>query len=241
MTIVKRKYRRVDCAATPDPFPNKVVISCISFVSPAVTTWMLHIAISNSIVHLTLKSFEGFVWGVSVSICFRRFIAFCIFASWIVFIGLLGSGLLTEFVTSWLAFVISLSVPIWLHTVWRTSKLLQQLQKSEVNRVQVSIEEKLKVALADLESKAITQAQAQAQAPAPAPEEANPEAQSTASFRLSPRALMTFPGFLMVRSSVSAGGSLLSRAMPRSNVTSPTGMLATGSSEISSAAGVGDA
>merc|ERR1712217_399036 len=67
-------------------------------------------------------------------------------------VSLFFSGVMSEFVSSWLGFVMTFSVPVFLTTVSRTAIVLQEVWTADANRVQKSIESHLNSALEEVEA-----------------------------------------------------------------------------------------
>jgi len=124
ITFFDRQYEAVNCKDTNE-FKNRVVVSCIRFIPPTATTWLMHLAISHSVTQLNFKAFEIFVWVGGNSKWCRRVVGSLIFISLSLFIGLFFAGIMSEFVSSWLSFVMSLTIPLFLHSTYRSSKQLQ--------------------------------------------------------------------------------------------------------------------
>lgn len=150
-TFFSREYDAIDCE-TPKDFEKRMVISCIRFVPPTATTWLMHLAISYSITQLNYKAFELLVWIAGNSKWSRRIIGGLIFITFSMFVGLFFGGVLTEFVSSWLSFVMSLTIPMFLHTVYKNSRSLEKLWKDEAVKVQLQLEAHLSGAFADIET-----------------------------------------------------------------------------------------
>lgn len=149
ITLFNRQYTPVDCKGPQEAFPSRVVVSCIRFVQPSASKWLMHLAISHSITQLNLKAFEILVWVAGNSPRMRRLIGVMIFISLTVCLGLFFAGILSEFASSWLSFVTILSVPMFFHTVYQGAKVLEELWKEESARVQTSIESHLNSALSE--------------------------------------------------------------------------------------------
>lgn len=150
VTLFNRQYEAIDCKADA-LFEKRVVVSCIRFIPPTATTWLMHLAISHSVTQLNFKAFEILVWVSGNSKWARRLIGCLICLSFSTFVILFFVGFLTEFVSSWLAFVMSLSIPWFLHSVYKTSKLLDRLWKLEAVKVQRALELNLNIAFVDIE------------------------------------------------------------------------------------------
>mmetsp|Transcript_85532 Transcript_85532/g.184569 ORF Transcript_85532/g.184569 Transcript_85532/m.184569 type:complete len:384 (+) Transcript_85532:156-1307(+) len=189
LTFYNRQHRAVDCKAPPEPFPAKVVISCIHLVQPSATNWLMQLAIAHSVTQLNLKSFEMLVWICGTSRTMSILIWSLGVAAFVVFISLFFSGVMTEFVTSWLSFVMGLSIPCFLYTVFSTGKVLRELWVQDAKRVQSSIERSLDAALTDFDVAlpAVVSRQTSRQQPgnseAPVSDEAELAAASPSSLR----------------------------------------------------------
>jgi|Transcript_20694 hypothetical protein len=151
VTFFNHNNEDVDCS-NPKDFDQQMVVSCIRFVKPTASNWLMHLAIAHSITQLNLKSFELMVWVGGNSRWMRRFMGVFIFISLSVFVGLFFGGVLAGFVSSWLSFVMSLSVPAFLYVVYQTSKALSGLWRIDAEQVQKSIQEHLHGAFKDIES-----------------------------------------------------------------------------------------
>ncbi|CAE8626119.1 unnamed protein product [Polarella glacialis] len=156
-TIFNRDHTPVDCKHPPPDMKNffsqKVVVSCVSFVPPEASKWFMHLAIAHSMVMLTQKAFGLLVWACGNSRWMHRVVAFASFATFTGFIGLFFSGVMTQFVSSWVAFVMSLSVSVFFYIVWKSGKIFQDLWLAESRALQTSIEMNLSLALADLQQR----------------------------------------------------------------------------------------
>jgi hypothetical protein len=153
VTFFSHHHQHVDCNDhTKDPFETRMVVSCINIVQPTASNWLMHLAIAHSITQLNLKSFELMVWVGGNSKWMRRFVGLFAFISLAVFLGLFFGGVLAGFVSSWLSFVMSLSVPAFLYVVWQNAKALSSLWRTDAEQVQKSIEGNLLGAFKDIES-----------------------------------------------------------------------------------------
>jgi len=150
VTLLSRQYEAIDCKSEAE-FEKRVVVSCIRFIPPTATTWLMHLAISHSVTQLNFKAFEILVWVGGNSKWARRLIGGLIVGSLSTFVGLFFAGFWTEFVSSWLAFVMSLVIPWFLYTVYKSSKHLQLLWKIEAVKVQRMLELNLNTAFVDIE------------------------------------------------------------------------------------------
>lgn len=152
-TLFNREHERIDCKAGEEGFSHedRMVVSCIRFIPPTATTWLMHLAISHSVTQLNFKAFELMVWIGGNSRWFRRLLGCLIFVSLASLVGLFFSGLIAEFVSSWLSFTMSLSIPMFLFAVFKNAKRLAQLWDMDAIQVQQHIEEHLSGAFADIE------------------------------------------------------------------------------------------
>jgi hypothetical protein len=153
-TLLTWKYKGVNCADCADKghcpeFVNRVVVSCIRFVTPSATDWLMHLAIAHSVTQMTLKSFEVLVWQTGNSPLARKLMGFSAFVFGALLVILYFANILTEFVSDWVTFVMSMSVPAFFYTVWSTSRVLQAIWIQECCQVQSALEEHLNAALAD--------------------------------------------------------------------------------------------
>jgi len=150
-TLYSREYESLDCQNVQD-FKERMVVSCIRFVPPTATTYLMHLAISHSITQLNFKAFELLVWICGNSKWSRRIVGSLIFLSLASFVILFFGGLMSEFVSSWLSFVMSLSIPLFLYSVFKASQRLEHLWKQQAIKVQLQIETHLSGAFADIET-----------------------------------------------------------------------------------------
>jgi len=157
-TFFTRSHEAIDCKGPEEEFPNRVVVSCIKFIQPSATLWLMHLAIAHSVTQLNFKAYEVLVWMAGNSVWFRHLLGILIFVSLSVFIGLFFGGILSEFVSSWLSFVMSFAVPCFLHTVWKTAKALEILWREDSEKVQMSIESHLNSAFKDIEDAVMREA-----------------------------------------------------------------------------------
>jgi len=157
-TLFTQEFAGLNCSLLDQPdFDTRTVVTCIRFVTPSGTNWLMHLAISHSLMQLNFKCFEILVWMGGGSRSIRRIILFFIVATIILFIALFFAGVLTSFVSSWLGFVMTLSVPKFLHSVWVTGKALHSLRTEEAVKVQRSIRQNLDVAFGNIEASARAQ------------------------------------------------------------------------------------
>lgn len=155
LTMFTRQHEVIDCEGARETFPDRVVVSCLKFIPPSATTWLMHLAISHSITQLNFKLFEIFVWISGNSLYFRRGIGFLSFITFAASVSLFFyEPLFGELVSSWLSFVMSFSIPVFLYTTWKSSNTLEELWMEESQRVQRHIEERLNSAFVDIEAEA---------------------------------------------------------------------------------------
>jgi len=153
-TMISRQYEAIDCNGPHKEFKTRVVVSCIRFIPPTATLWLMHLGIAHSVTQLNFKCFELLVWIVGNSPKTRFAIGFLILVTVLVSLVLFVGGHLLQFV-SWLSFVMAFSVPIFLSTVWKSGKAVEQLWKEESLRAQLSIEQHLNAALSDIEAEGL--------------------------------------------------------------------------------------
>ncbi|CAJ1342617.1 unnamed protein product, partial [Effrenium voratum] len=153
-TFLSRNHQPVNCSSVDrgdDFFDKQVVVSCVNFVTPSLSGWMMHLAIAHSMAQLTQKAFGLLVWSCGQHVWFHRVIlANAVISSLLVFGLTFGGVMITSFNSSWSGFVISFSFPIFFWVVWNCGRILQKLWEQESRRVQESIEENLTLALQDL-------------------------------------------------------------------------------------------
>lgn len=157
-TFFTRSHEAIDCGGNHEDFPSRVVVSCIKFIQPSATKWLMHLAIAHSVTQLNFKAYEVLVWIAGNSTWIRYLLGTLIFVSLSTFIGLFLGGVLSEFVSSWLSFVMSFAIPVFLHTVWKTAKALECLWKQDSEKVQQSIEGHLNMAFKDIEDAVVREA-----------------------------------------------------------------------------------
>jgi hypothetical protein len=152
-TFFERQYQAVDCS---DPeqkdFPSQVVVSCVRFVKPSAEIWLMQLAIAHSLMQFICKSYVVSVWVVGSSKVLRRATIFGVVATLSVLLGLFFGEVVSTFISSWLSFVMSLSVPLFLGIVWKDGNALSRLLVQEARQNQVAIEERLNTAFDDLGS-----------------------------------------------------------------------------------------
>jgi len=151
-TFFSRAYEPVDCsAAERRPFENRVVVSCMIFVEPSASLWLMHLGIAHSITQLNFKSYEVVVWITGNSRWVRRAIMVLSVVSFLAFLTFVFVGYITTFTSSWLQVLTAFYIPVYLHSVWKTGRILKNLWRREAQKVQVSIETHLNEALADFQ------------------------------------------------------------------------------------------
>lgn len=151
MTLLQRSYEAVDCRGDRKDFDDRVVVSCIGFVKPRVSAVLMHVGIAHSLTQLNFKFYGLMVWVAGNSKWLNRLFGALALVTFCAIMGLFFSGALSEFTSSWLSFVTTLSVPGFLFTVNRSAKLLQHLRRLESEKMQWSIDQHLSSALADME------------------------------------------------------------------------------------------
>jgi len=149
-TFLTQRHEAVDCHGIRHQFEKKVVVSCIMFVKPSAQQWLMHVAIAHSLTQMNMKIYEFLVWTAGNSPCIRRLVWVVVVLSSIIFLGLFFGGVMLEFVSSWLSFVMSLSLPVFMFTVWKTSTLLEHLWNQKAKQAANSLEEHFQQALAAL-------------------------------------------------------------------------------------------
>lgn len=149
-TLFTRQVESLDCSGPSGDFETSAVVSCIRLIQPSATTWLMHLAIAHSVTQLNFKAYEVLVWIAGNSRWVRYVIGFLVFVSLSIFMALFV-GVVSEFVSSWLSFVMSVTIPIFLYTVWSSAKALETLWKEDNARVHVSIENNLNSAFEDIE------------------------------------------------------------------------------------------
>mmetsp|Transcript_25978 Transcript_25978/g.60721 ORF Transcript_25978/g.60721 Transcript_25978/m.60721 type:complete len:384 (+) Transcript_25978:113-1264(+) len=154
LTLLNRQYTEVDCSSTAahEDFEDRVVITCMKFVNPQATSWLMHLAIAHSVGQLHIKCFELLVWIAGKSAMMRRLLAAGMLVSLFTFIVLFFAGALKDFITSWLSFVMAMSLPTFLYTVWRSGQALTVVWLEQDKQLQQSIELHLSAAFRDIES-----------------------------------------------------------------------------------------
>lgn len=150
-TLFTRQNEPVNCGVEQD-FEKRVVVSCIRFVTPTATNWLMHLAIAHSVVQLNFKAFEMLVWVGGNSKWCQRAIGLMILVSFVGFVSLFFSGVLSEFVSSWLSFVMSLNIPLFLYCAHANCKNLEKLWADDAKKVQKQIEDHLGGAFAEIEN-----------------------------------------------------------------------------------------
>jgi len=152
-TMISRQHQAIDCNGPHQDFEKRVVVSCIRFVQPAATLWLKHLAIAHSVTQLSFKCFEVLVWITGNSVRIRCAIgALTVATVFLLLLLLVGSQMVQ--VVSWFSFVLALSIPIFLSTVWKSGKSLELLWKEESAHAQTAIEQHLNVALSEFEAEA---------------------------------------------------------------------------------------
>lgn len=149
LTLVNRQHQAVNCQ---DPvkadFPNRVVVSCIKFVKPVASTWLMHLAIAHSVTQLNLKCFELLTWLAGTSRKVRRAIFVLMCLSILLNVILFFSEVMAEFTSSWLSFVMSFSVPVFLFCVFRSARVLARLSREASHKMTCQVEQNWQAVLA---------------------------------------------------------------------------------------------
>lgn len=152
-TFISRNHKPFNCSAEhrgDNYFAEQVVVSCVNFITPSMSSWLMHLAIANSMWQLNLKSFGLLVWCCGQSVWFHRVMLATAAISLIIVCSLTFGGVMTKFNSSWSGFVISFCFPLFFWIVWNCGNILKQLWESENRQMQENIEEKLALALQDL-------------------------------------------------------------------------------------------
>jgi len=148
--LFNRRTVGVDCNAEHKDFSQRMVVSCIRFVPPTASSWLMHLAISYSVTQLSFKAFELLVWIGGGSLKFRRFLIANVFMGFITFGILYFVGLWTDFESTFFSFVMSLTIPLFFHSVYKCSVHLEQLWQEDAARVQGNIEDNMNDAFKDI-------------------------------------------------------------------------------------------
>jgi len=151
MTLLRRSYKAVDCRGPKDDFAKQSVVTCIGIIKPDVPSILLHVGITHSLTQLNLKFYGLLVWVAGNSKWLNRLFGILALTTFSVVMGIFCSGAFSEFSSSWLSFVTTLSVPGFLFNVNRSAKLLDRLRRAEAEKMQYSIDQHLSTALADME------------------------------------------------------------------------------------------
>jgi len=151
MIFFNRAYEPVDCSGERKPFENRVVVSCMIFVEPSASLWLMHLGIAHSITQLNFKSYEVVVWISGNSTWVRRSVLVLSVVSFLAFLVFVFVGYATTFTSSWLQVLTAFYIPVYLNSVWKTSRILKNLWRRESQKVQHSIETHLNKALADFQ------------------------------------------------------------------------------------------
>lgn len=151
MTFFNRQFQAIDCGLNRTSFDGMVVVSCIRFIPPSATEWMKQLAISHSVTQLHLKTYEISVWAAGKSTRLRMFLASWVGTTAIIFFVLFFMGLLSTFMNSWLSFVMSLSAPYFLYSVWQFGAVLEGMWKEQAYVKQQRVESDIDLALVDIE------------------------------------------------------------------------------------------
>lgn len=149
LTLLNRNQMGIDCKK-PQDFDHRVTISCIRLIRPSGPTWLMHMAVAYSVSQLSFKAFELLVWIGGGSRWLRRILSVSIFIWVVVFILLCLGGLFATYESSWLSFVVSLTLPMFFHSVWKASKSLERLWVQDAVKVQDNIEVHLSGAFTEI-------------------------------------------------------------------------------------------
>mmetsp|Transcript_54622 Transcript_54622/g.130341 ORF Transcript_54622/g.130341 Transcript_54622/m.130341 type:complete len:405 (-) Transcript_54622:82-1296(-) len=151
-TIFTRQYTAVQCNSEQEAFETRQVISCVRFAEPSASAWLMHLAIANSVAQLNFKCFELGVWLAGKSKAVRHVLVTLMVLSALAVIALFFLGALSSFVSSWLSFVMTLSLPLWFSAVHASGYALKVVWEESEKKMQQSIEKNLLVAFQDIES-----------------------------------------------------------------------------------------
>lgn len=151
-TFFTRKYDPVCNSEEQNPFEKRTLVSCIALVQPTATNWLMHLGISYSITLFNFNVYSVLVWVTGKSRLARRTVfALILLSSLGVLLMCLGVSFIGEVPLSWLSILMSIWMPVFLYTSWRTGRLLRNIWDKEAQKVQSSIEEHLNLALSDFE------------------------------------------------------------------------------------------
>lgn len=151
-TFFTRKYDPVCNSEEQIPFEKRTLVSCIAVVPPTATNWLMHLGISYSITLFNFNVYSVLVWVIGKSRLARRTVFALTLLSSLGFLFMtFGVSVFGEAPLSWLSVLMSIWVPTFLYTSWRTGRLLQSIWDDEAQKVQSSIEEHLNLALSDFE------------------------------------------------------------------------------------------
>lgn len=148
--LFNRRTVGIDCNAEHKDFSDRMVVSCIRFVPPTASSWLMHLAISYSVTQLSFKAFELLVWIGGGSLKFRRFLICMVFMGFTVFGVLYCVGMWTDFESTFFSFVTSLILPLYFHSVYKCSVHLEQLWQEETAMVHRNIEDNMNDAFKDI-------------------------------------------------------------------------------------------
>mmetsp|Transcript_50841 Transcript_50841/g.114323 ORF Transcript_50841/g.114323 Transcript_50841/m.114323 type:complete len:381 (+) Transcript_50841:95-1237(+) len=151
-TILTRQYQSVDCDGDRSDFEDRQVVSCVRFMEPSASSWLMHLAIANSVAQLNFKCFELGVWLAGKSKMVRHLIVALIVLSSLSVIAMFFLGEVSVFLSSWLAFVMTFSLPLWFAAVHASGYSLKVVVEEAERRMQQSIEANLTNAFQDIES-----------------------------------------------------------------------------------------
>eukprot|EP00438_Fugacium_kawagutii_P010371 Skav232001 [mRNA] locus=scaffold719:547221:575173:- [translate_table: standard] len=110
-TFLSRNHQPFNCSSEAKGdnfFDEQVVISCVKFITPSMSSWLMHLAIAHSMSQLNLKSFGLLVWCCGQSVWFHRVMLATSVISLLILFGLSIGGVMTKFQSSWSGFVMSM-------------------------------------------------------------------------------------------------------------------------------------
>jgi len=105
--------------------------------------------IAYSITQLNVKSYEFVVWITGNSRMVQRSIMVLSVVSFLGFLVLFIASYVSTFTSSWIQVLTALYIPVYLNSVWKTGRILENLSRREAQKVQASIETHLNEAMAD--------------------------------------------------------------------------------------------
>ncbi|EER16711.1 hypothetical protein Pmar_PMAR029668 [Perkinsus marinus ATCC 50983] len=140
-TIFTRDMDPVDCDREEDfnSGGGQIIVNCMKFVDPNAANWLMHLAISHSLWLLFAKAFEIIVWMASGNKAMTTFMLVLLLLYTIAAIALFFAGLLLEFTSSWIGFVVTLSFPAFVAICRQTALALRELRRAEIARLRTSV------------------------------------------------------------------------------------------------------